>query len=292
MAIRPDGSLANAPGWRVRVVPNGYPAVVLEEEAAADDHESPHPTRERAPGYGSHEVVIESPDHEASMAVRPVEDLFGTLKVYRERLRALRGDRRLRHVQIFKNSGHAAGATRHHPHSQIVATTILPPAVAAMLRSFEEYGRKWHRCLVCERVERELGDRHRLVHASEEYVAFCPYASRLPFETCVAPIDHRQDYAASSEEELGALARVLRRAMSALESTVEDFSFNLILHTTPHQYHDGRGASAAATVEVDFHWHFEILPRTTNIAGLEWGAGIYINHVAPEVAASRLREAL
>ncbi len=286
LALRSDGSDANTPGWQVRVVPNRYPAVVTDEALLNTIPTSDTDSGRPLPGYGSHEVVVETPLHEETMAVRSIDRLHLTLMVYRERLRALRKDHRLMHVQIFKNSGRAAGATRQHPHSQIVATSTVPRAIALEFDALADHQHRTSRCLICERVEREIAEKIRLVHTSELYTAFCPYASRVPFETCIVPTAHCRDYAETSDEELLSLAGILKRTVSALTSVVENLAFNLVLHTAPTE------AATANGVEVESHWRFELLPRVAHLAGFEWGTGMYINHLAPEEAARKLRAGL
>lgn len=289
LALRPDGSEADTPGWRVRVVPNRYPAVVLD--ATSPDGEPQHrPGALRIAGYGSHEVVIETPDHAATMTVQSVESVLLTLKIFRARLRTLSANRRLLHVQIFKNSGHAAGATREHPHWQIVATATLPAAVASELRALREYRDRQDRCVVCERIETELDEGARLVHRNDHFISFCPYASRLPFEMCIAPIRHAPDYAESSDEELLELADILKRTVGSLARVARDPAFNLVLHTTPSEAARASVAATGSAADIDFHWRLELLPRMANLAGFEWGTGMYINHLAPEEAARALRD--
>ncbi len=286
LAVRSDGSGANTPGWQVRVVPNKYPAVVTDEALVPAVPTSAPEAGRRLAGYGTHEVVVETPHHGETMAVRSIDRLHLTLMVYRERLRALRKDPRLVHVQVFKNSGRAAGATRQHPHSQIVATSTVPRAIALEFEALADHQHRTSRCLICERIEREIAEKVRLVHTSKLYTAFCPYASRLPFETCIVPTAHCRDYAETSDEELLSLAGILKRTVSALTSVVENLAFNLVLHTAPTE------AATANGVEVESHWRFELLPRVAHLAGFEWGTGMYINHLAPEEAARRLRAGL
>jgi UDPglucose--hexose-1-phosphate uridylyltransferase len=249
-------------------------------------HEAPGDAAGSSTGYGSHEVVVETPDHGVTIATLPADSVHLTLVVWRERLRALRMDQRLAHVQIFKNVGRAAGATRQHPHSQILAVSILPRAVATELEALAEHRRRTSRCLACETVERELAAGHRVVLTAEGYTAFCPFASRLPFETRIVPTAHRPDYAGSSDEELLSLARVLKQTVGALARVLEHPSFNLVLHTAP------MAARASKDGDVEFHWRLELLPRLGSLAGFEWGTGMYINHLPPEEAALQLRAGL
>lgn len=282
LAVRPDGSAANTPGWQIRVVPNKYPALLLDGANAGAGQE--HDDRlER--GYGSHEVVVETPHHEEDLTDQPLKRLHLTLIVYRERLRALRRDERLHHVQVFKNSGRLAGATMPHPHSQIVATATRPRRFALELETLAEHRRRTSRCLICDTVRQEIAEATRLVSTSRDFVTFCPYASRLPFEMSIAPTQHREDYAECSDQELLILARALRQAIGSLAQVVAAPAFNLVLHTAPPR-------PCAIGAPVEYHWRFELLPRLVSLAGFEWGTGMYINQLAPEEAARRLREVL
>lgn len=248
LALR-DGSPPNSPGWRVRVVPNRFPAV-----------------RPTAPASGSHELIIECPNHVASISDLPVERVAIVLGVVRDRFRELR--KTWGYAQYFKNHGAAAGASLAHAHSQIIAMAAPPPALVEELFTGP--------CPFCALIERELADGSRMVMSTPNLVAFTAFAGRFPYETWVLPRRHARHFEELSTDELHDLAAMLHTIVGRLESVAGAPAYNWVLHTAP--WCDDR----------DFHWHFVILPRMSGIAGFELGAGIFINPVAPEVAAARL----
>src|SRR5215218_3208685 len=171
LALRRPGTAADGPGWRVRVVPNRFPAVRRDAESA----------------YGVHEVVIECPHHEASIAALPAGHVRDVFAVYRDRLTALRADERLRYVQVFKNHGAPAGASVEHAHSQILATAWVPQDVQAEVDAAAEHHATHGRCVFCDLIDRELSSGERVVHVGEHVVAIAAWAGRFPYETWVLP---------------------------------------------------------------------------------------------------------
>jgi UDPglucose--hexose-1-phosphate uridylyltransferase len=260
-ALRPHGMAPNGPGWRVRVVPNRFPAVRRDSES----------------GYGVHEVVIECPQHESSIAAfteAQVRDIFA---VYRDRLMALRADPRLAYVQVFKNHGAPAGASVEHAHSQILAGTEVPREVQAELNGVTAYHSLHGRCVFCDLIERELAADERVVLAGEHVVAVTAWAGRFAYETWILPRRHAAHYDRLSDAELTDVAAVTRSILRKLNAAAGDPACNIVLHTAP------------AVADDAFHWHWEILPRLTGIAGYELATGCYLNPLPPEEAAARLR---
>jgi UDPglucose--hexose-1-phosphate uridylyltransferase len=194
------------------VVPNKFPALQFDGEV----HATGEGIYDQIDGVGAHEVVIESPDHFAGLGTLPAAHVGEVLVAYRERLLALRKDPRLEYVLIFKNHGVAAGATLEHPHSQLIATPILPELVAEELEGAIRYFRMKERCVWCDIVRQERRDGTRLVLEEEGFVAVAPYASRFPYETCVLPTAHRASFESLMPDEVDALARLLRELVSRL----------------------------------------------------------------------------
>ncbi|MGQ9592367.1 MAG: galactose-1-phosphate uridylyltransferase [Planctomycetota bacterium] len=285
-AIRDPWSRPNGPGWKVRVVPNKFPALRVEGNP---DREA-EGIYDRINGIGAHEVVIETPDHKARMASSTVDEIFPILRAYRERLGDLMRDPRLKYILIFKNSGRAAGATLSHPHSQIIATTVTPLIVALELNACRSHHHVKERCLICDIIKQEVASRDRLVAIDDRFIAFCPYASRFPFEVFLAPRYHDHDFSRTSDHDLRVLAGFLRDILGRYRDALEDPPFNYILHTAPNAHVHPRRAHYWDTIEFDYHWHIELFPRLTRVAGFEWGSGFYINPTAPEDAAKYLRE--
>lgn len=275
-AYRDPGSLPDAPGWSVRVVPNKYPALVDERVGSS----SRRGVYESMPGLGVHEVIIESPQHVVNAAELSEKQLAAVLRGYRERMLALRKDGRWRSVLIYKNQGAPAGATLEHVHSQIVALPEVPELIRAEVDGAKNYYEAEGRCLYCELVRRESAGASRLVAENEQWIVFCPFAARFPFESWIMPKAHAPFFEQTSDGDLAGLARCLRDTLARLERVLDNRSFNYIIHSHP------AGDSAA----VSYHWHIEILPKLIHAAGFEWGSGMFINPLAPEEAAGLLRQ--
>jgi len=261
--------------WTVRVVPNKFPALHADGEV----HAAGEGIYDRIDGVGAHEVVIESPDHFAGLGTLPAAHVGEVLVAYRERLLALRKDPRLEYVLIFKNHGIAAGASLEHPHSQLIATPILPELVAEELRGAARYFRMKERCVWCDIVRQERRDGSRLVLDDEGFVAVAPFAPRFPFETWILPTIHRASFESLGPDEVDALARLLRNLIARLGRLFEDPPYNFALHTAPLKETDPE----------HFHWHLELMPKLTRLAGFELGTGFFINPTPPEDAARFLR---
>ncbi len=284
-AVREPGSSPDGPGWRVRVVANKFPALHIEGDA----NREADGIYDRMNGIGAHEVVIETPRHDSNIAERSVEDVAQLLQVFRGRLQDLMNDTRLKYILVFKNHGAAAGATLAHPHSQIIATTVTPRTISLELIACREHHMVKERCLICDIIKHEIAERDRLIAVDERFVAFCPYASRFPFEAFIAPRFHQHDFALTTDGDLRALAASLREVLSRLKRGLDDPPYNFILHTAPNARVEPKRANQWDTLAHDFHWHIEVLPRLTRVAGFEWGSGFYINPTAPEEAARFLR---
>jgi UDPglucose--hexose-1-phosphate uridylyltransferase len=270
-----SGSAANGPGWSYRVVPNRYPALRIE----GDLEPAGEGLFDRMNGVGAHEVVIETPDHAASLATLPPDAVADVLLAFRERVLDLKKDPRFEYVLVFKNHGEAAGASLEHPHSQLIATPIIPIMVAEELGGAAQYYRMKERCVWCDIVRQERREGRRRVLEAHGFVALMPFAPRFPFETWILPTRHRAAYEDSGADELRGLAEVLGELLRRLNGLLHDPPFNFMLHTAPLR--DGQPES--------FHWHLEIIPKLTKIAGFEWGSGFFINPVPPEDAAEALR---
>ncbi|MBM3325299.1 MAG: hypothetical protein FJY66_06485 [Calditrichaeota bacterium] len=212
------------------------------------------------------------------------------LRAYRERLADLERDLRFRYVLIFKNYGLSAGASLSHPHTQLIATPITPRTVAIELESAREHYSIKERCLFCDIISQEMEQDKRVVSTDEGYLVSTPFASRFPFELLISPIEHQHDFGQLSDVHLNRLAVVLKRTLSQLKQALNDPPYNFIVHTSPNMLARGRRPGHWQTLPYDYHWHIEIFPRLTRMAGFEWGTGFYINPTPPEDAARFLRE--
>src|SRR5207237_97638 len=186
-ARRPAASAPNSPGWLVRVVPNKFPALRIEGELEP----SGEGIFDRMNGVGAHEVVIETPEHGASLAGLSVDAVADVLFAFRERMLDLKKDPRFAYVLVFKNHGEAAGASLEHPHSQLIATPIIPIMVSEELAGSAQYYDMKERCVWCDMIRQERRGRGRLVVESPDFVSLAPFAPRFPFATWILPVHHR-----------------------------------------------------------------------------------------------------
>ncbi|MBI1848696.1 MAG: galactose-1-phosphate uridylyltransferase [Candidatus Rokubacteria bacterium] len=277
LAGRGSGSPPNGPGWTFRVVPNKFPALRIEGELEP----SGDGLYDRMHGIGAHEVIIESPEHAGSLATMSADAAADVLLAYRERILDLKKDGRFQYALIFKNHGEAAGASLEHPHSQLIATPIIPIMVTEELEGSAQYYRMKERCVWCDIVRQERRGRTRVILEQDGMVALAPFAPRFPFETWILPARHRAAFEESDLGEVRALAGMLQAFLGRMNAVLTDPPYNFMLHTAPLQ--DGA---------LDhFHWHLEVIPKLTRVAGFEWGSGFFINSVPPEDAAAALRKA-
>ncbi len=274
-AIREPGTAPNTPGWTLRVVPNKYPALRVE----GDLNRRGEGIYDVMNGVGAHEVIIETPHHDKKLADLDISQIHNILKVYRDRITDLRNDVRLKYVLVFKNQGFEAGASLQHSHSQLIATPILPKTVIEEMNGALNYYKYKERCIFCDIVREEIKDQVRLVYEEEHFIAIEPFAPRFPFETWILPKNHASHYEHSSDELLRHLAITLKLVLQKLEKALQNPPYNFIIHTSPMQ--DGPLQH--------YHWHVEIMPKLTRVAGFERGTGFYINSTSPEDAARYLK---
>jgi UDPglucose--hexose-1-phosphate uridylyltransferase len=248
----------DTPGWAVRVVPNLYPIVGGEHAAAG--------------ATGVHEVVVLCPDHFRTFGMLDDDQARDVVTVLRNRTRA-HLEAGHPYVHVFVNHGKDAGASLAHPHAQIVALDFAPPATHDALARFAS--------AEADLVERQITevDGGPLVLSGGLAPAWCPHASRSPYEIRVAHRAARAGFADASDDEISAVAIALRDSLARLAATVGDVPYNVVVHSAP-----------PSTSELAFHWYVEVLPRLSIVAGFEMGTGIFVNIVAPEVAASRMRD--
>jgi len=285
-ALRPDGSHANQPGWRVRVVPNKYPMLGIEGDLA---HRG-EGLYDAMNGIGAHEVIIETPDHERSTADLSAAELTEVLHAVQARLVDLRRDQRFRHILLFKSFGLEAGATIPHAYSQILALPIIPIEMRATLETCRCYFARKERCLLCDIVAQEIGDGRRVVRNDGEFLAFTPYASRRPFEIMIAPQRHSHDFSHLDGGSLLRLAETLIDLLRRQRKVLRDPPYNLILHNAPPAHHRPGKPQFWSSLNYDYHWHIELVPRLARPVGFEWSTGFYCNPTAPEEAATFLRD--
>ena len=274
LAYRPVGG-PNEPGWTLRVVPNKFPALRVEGEMQREGEG----LYDKMSGIGAHEVIIESPDHMATLSdveEKRIEDLFWA---FRDRVIDLKKDTRLRYALFFKNHGESAGATLEHTHTQLIALPVVPKRVLEELAGSKRYFDYKERCVYCDIVRQEIAGTTRVVLETDHFLVISPYAPRFPFETWVIPKLHSSHAETLSPQAIQDLASVMRSTLRRIDKTLERPPYNFVVHTAPLQ----------ESSTPHYHWHIEIIPKLTRVAGFEWGSGFYINPTPPEESAKYLR---
>jgi len=275
-AHRPDGSRPNSPGWTVRVFDNKYPALMKDEDPV---HEHSWLFTQIS-GVGAHEVIVETPDHHKDLPDLTGEELETVIRAFRQRYQALSGNKDLRYILIFRNHGRSAGASLSHPHSQLIATPIVPRRIKEELDSAHIFYEHTGECVFCALIREELEQGRRVVLETPEFLAFEPFAARFPFETTIIPKRHQAAFSDLENGEVRSLAEVLKETLGRLKRVVNDPPYNMMIHSAPLGF----------LYIPYYHWHIEIIPRLTTPAGFEWGTDFYINPTPPEEAAQFLRE--
>jgi UDPglucose--hexose-1-phosphate uridylyltransferase len=268
---------ANTSGWTVRVVPNKFPALGIEGDL---DREG-EGLFDKMNGVGAHEVIVETPDHAATLGSLPERAIEDVLWAYRDRMLDLKNDKRFRYVLIFKNHGEAAGASVEHTHSQLIALPIVPRRVREEVDSGWHYYDEKERCIFCDIIRQERDTGERVIGENDYFITLAPYAPRFPFEMWLLPKVHGSSYENNQSTMYASLARMLKDTLMRLDAVLDRPPYNFMIHTSP----------IGEEINDHYHWHIEIIPKLTKVAGFEWGTGFYINPTPPEESARFLREA-
>lgn len=286
-ALRDPNSKPNQPGWNVRVVPSIAPVLKIEGKLERKGRG----LYDMMNGIGAHEIIIEAPEHVSSFIDLNEEQIADNISVYIDRINELQKDERFKYVLLFKNHGLIAGSARdiiRHSRSQLIATPVNPKRVKEELQGARWYFEYKERCIFCDIIKQELDTAKRIVVDTPHFLAFTPFASRFPFEIWILPKQHSCDFASLNKPDRLDLAKILKVTLAKLSKALGDPPYSYILHTAPFRRPK---AGYWRTIEEDFHWHIEIMPRLTRVAGFEWGTGFYINPTPPEEAANYLRQA-
>lgn len=276
-AVRDGNTPPDTPGWKLRVVPNKFPALIT----TGDLNKRTEGIYDRMNGLGAHEIIIETPDHYATATTMTVDDFKNIMIAWRQRILAYRQDSRFRYTALFKNYGESAGATLEHPHSQLIALPVVPKRALEEIDGAQAYHSHRDRCVFCDIIDQELTDTRRIAAENSRFLAFEPFASRFPFETCVIPKTHTSSFEDADEAMIDALADIMNTVLKKINTALNSPPYNCMLHSSPFN----------TDIGPFYHWHIEITPRLTRVAGFEWGTGFYINPTPPEQAAQYLREA-
>ncbi len=279
ISLRDPSTQPNTPGWQVRVVPNKFPALQIEGEL---DRRGLG-IYDLSNGVGAHELIMETPYHDKDLSDLTVQELTNVLRFYCQRTLDLEKDRRFKYIMIFKNHGASAGASLEHPHTQIIALPMVPKNVKEEIMGAQNYFDYRERCIFCDMIRQEIQEKERIISENKNFLAFCPFVSRFPFEIWIMPKKHSRFFCQTSNEEIPDLAVILRGIVAKVKKVFGETAYNFIIHTSPVN-------SDGANVD-SYHWHLEFLPKLTRVAGFEWGTGFYIVPTPPEVAAKFLRDA-
>jgi UDPglucose--hexose-1-phosphate uridylyltransferase len=275
-ALRHSGT-SNQPDWSVRVIPNKFPVLGIEGELNRDAEG----LYDRMNGLGAHEVIVETPDHAATLATMPESQVESVLWAFRNRVQDLKNDRRMRHILLFKNHGEAAGSTLEHPHCQLIALPVVPKRMLEELEGARHYFDFKERCIFCDIVRQESKAGVRVVAETDKFLVIEPYASRFPFETWIVPRMHQSHFEDIDPAHLQNLAWALRSTLRKMDKVLENPAYNFVIQTAPVQ----------DAPMPHYHWHIQIIPKLTKVAGFELATGFYINPTPPEEAAVFLRDA-
>jgi len=276
LAYRNSGGRDEA-GWRVRVIPNKFPILGIEGELKREGEGM----YDKMNGIGAHEVIIETPDHAASLSDMPEKQVEEVFWAFRERVNDLKKDRRFRCILLFRNHGEPAGATLEHPHSQLIALPVIPERIREEVEGSKQFYDFKERCIYCDIIREETSSGVRLVTETDRFTVIEPYAPRFPFETWILPKRHESHFEDSDAATLANLAWIVRTTLRKIDKVLERPPYNLILHSAPVQ----------ESSMPYYHWHLEIIPKLTKVAGFEWGSGFYVNPTPPEESAKFLRDA-
>ena len=276
LAYRNSGG-RDEPGWRVRVVPNKFPVLGIEGDLAKQGDL----IYDKMNGIGAHEIIIETPDHATIFSNLREKQIEEVLWAFKDRINDLKKDRRFRYILLFKNHGEAAGASLEHTHSQLIALPVIPKCVKEEVDGARFFYDQKDRCIYCDIIRQEITAASRMVMETDRFAVLEPYAPSFPFETWILPARHQSHFEESDGGTLENLAWVLRSTLRKIDKVLESPAYNFIVHTSPVQ--DGPLPH--------YHWHIEIVPKLTKVAGFEWGTGLYVNPTPPEESARFLREA-
>jgi UDPglucose--hexose-1-phosphate uridylyltransferase len=271
--------------WQVRVIPHLDPLYRIEGDPAR----TAEGMYDRMRLVGAHEVIIETPEHAHTLCVMSDEEIERVLVAFAMRIDDLKRDTRFKYVTVFKNSGSLAGEEWPHSHSQVLATTFVPRRVLYELRAARDWLSEHERCVFCDIARQERRQGRRLVDEQGAFLAFCPYASRVPYEIWVMGLPHNSrfeipDPAADRRDLAALLGRVLRRLVRVAPA------YHMVIHTSPNELQrKGELSGHWSTLADEYHWHIEILPITA-INSKSYGIKeTYFNSLLPEEAAERLR---
>ena len=269
-------SIRNDKNWKVRVIPNKFPALVAEGKREFKNEGIVR----HMDGFGIHEVIIETPLHNATIALMENTQVENIIKTYRNRYMFAVNDERIELVTIFKNHGPSAGASQEHSHSQMIASPVVPAHIRSRIEDAMRYYDDNMECVFCKMIKDEINAGERIVAQTENFAAFIPYAAFSPFHIWLLPKKHNPCFQHISDEEIKEFSGILKEVLSKIYHSLNNPDFNYVVRSLPGK----------ARHNDFFHWYLSIVPRVTKTAGFEIGSGMYINVALPEQSAKFLRE--
>ncbi len=273
---RAEAVYGSPDNWRIRVVPNKFAALTPVGDIKREEWKLFRKTH----GYGRHEVLIETPAHNELIPFMHDKRVEELIKAYRDRYHALKRDPDIKIIIIFKNHGEGAGTSLEHPHTQVVASPIVPPFIRRRYEIATQHFDNTGRCLYCDIMSNEVEASERIVRETDCFVALHPFASHYPFETWIMPKAHKSSFGDISGDEIKDLSRLLKEILLKLYLGLENPDYNLVIHTAPVDDEH----------KTYYLWHIQIIPRLTLAAGFELGSGIYVNVALPEDTAAFMRD--
>ena len=267
----PEGS-----GWRVRVIYNKFSA--LSPQGGKGRKETG--LFRSMGGFGVHEVIVENPRHNALISTMSVDEVKDIIAAYKSRYTALRQNKDIEAIVIFKNHGSLAGTSLEHTHSQLIATPVVPPQLRNRMEVGLNHFDNTGKCIFCQTIEEELKAQERIIYETDSFISFMPYAALSPFHIWIFPRRHMSSFDEINNDEMEDLARVLKVILSKLHYGLKNPDFNYTIHSVPTK--EGE--------KEYFHWYISVIPRLTHVAGFELGSGMFINVALPERSAHFLRE--
>jgi UDPglucose--hexose-1-phosphate uridylyltransferase len=283
MLIPNESVAAPATKWWTRVIPHLHPVFKIEGDLGRKGEGM----YDRMNSIGANEIIIESPYH----SVRPedigLDQMVRVVSTYRDRMADLEKDPRLRYTLIYKNAGRPSGAIFSHPLSLLASTPVIPKRVKEELDGAKQYFAYKERCVFCDVIREELRVGSRVILETRDHMAFCPYASKFPFEIWILPKRHTCAFQDIRPQETEDLALILSSMLKKLRALFSELPYNYFIHSAPNRI---PRKNHWHTLGEDYHWHLEIMPRFIRTSGFEWGSGLYILPTSPEDAAKYLRE--
>ncbi len=275
--------------WAARSVV--HPAAIYHIEG--EPHRRAEGLYDCMDAIGAHEILLENPDHNRPLWLASDGEIEQFLILAAQRIQDLKRDPRFKYMTIFKNQGETAGQEVEHPNSQLTATTFVPRRVLYELRASRDYFARKERCVFCDTLAQDKREGARVVELEDHFIATCPFASRVPYETWIMPLTHESSFEhhiLSRASDIPSFCRLLRNTLKRILTITN--SFHLVVHTVPNTYHKSELLDSWLTIEDDYHWHVEILPNIPQKARSYVLKEVYYSPVSPEVGANRLREAL